>query len=79
MRTELSGLELDYIDLQIKPTNIRKHNINIVAGQINKYWRCNIVLSLQDKSKKAVYYRNEIRREEITSRKIIFYGFHVIG
>jgi hypothetical protein len=36
----------------MKSTNIRKHTINIIAGQINKYWRCNIVGPIKDESKK---------------------------
>jgi hypothetical protein len=36
----------------MKSTNIRKHTINIIAGQINKYWRCSTVVSIKEKSKK---------------------------
>jgi hypothetical protein len=30
----------------MKSTNIRKHTINIIAGQINKNWRGNTAVSI---------------------------------
>jgi len=63
-RIELTGNELLLITNEIKKKKIRKHTINIIAGQINKYWRCNTVVPIKDNYKKCnINYRKENKRD----------------